>query len=167
MRNLTGLPGFSGRISSYMPRPLDLRRTFPSKPYRDGLVLSSVNVKTLDVRVIFSRSCRQHFRVHGKPLWPARFPVYASPVLFARVHLFELRHRRNTRYGWVAGPYPTGTFTPQDVPDLSRRDNVKISRSVSDRLDCRVGLFFTLPFVPCQGLTPLPHRSLSLLRLTE
>jgi len=28
-------------------------------------------------------------------------------------------------YGWVAGPYPTGTFTPQEAPSLSRRDNDK------------------------------------------
>jgi hypothetical protein len=85
MRNLTGLPGFSKHISSYMPRPLDSDGPFHPSQIADGLVLSSVNVKTLDVRVIFSRSCHQHFRVHGKPLWPARFPVYASPVLFARL----------------------------------------------------------------------------------
>ena len=29
----------------------------------------------------------------------------------------------NTRYGWVANPYPTGTFTPQDTPGLAQRDN--------------------------------------------
>ena len=32
-----------------------------------------------------------------------------------------LRHRRNTRYGWVANPYPTGTFTLQDAPSFAWR----------------------------------------------
>ncbi len=31
-------------------------------------------------------------------------------------HYSLLRHRRNTQYGWVASPYPTGTFTLQDAP---------------------------------------------------
>ena len=30
-----------------------------------------------------------------------------------------LRRRRNTRYGWVVGPYPTGTCTPQDTPSFA------------------------------------------------
>jgi len=29
----------------------------------------------------------------------------------------------NTRYGWVANPYPTGTLTLQDSPGFARRDN--------------------------------------------
>jgi hypothetical protein len=55
------------------------------------------------------------------PLRPAEFSVYASPVLFG--YSFCLRHRRNTRYGWVASPYPTGTRTRQDAPSLSWRYN--------------------------------------------
>jgi hypothetical protein len=38
----------------------------------------------------------------------------------------RLRLRRKTRYGWVASPYPTGTFTPQEAPSLSRRDNATL-----------------------------------------
>ena len=32
----------------------------------------------------------------------------------------------NTRYGWVASPYPTGTCTPQETPSFARRDNVPV-----------------------------------------
>ncbi|MEJ1418891.1 MAG: hypothetical protein RPU91_17755, partial [Candidatus Sedimenticola sp. (ex Thyasira tokunagai)] len=34
-----------------------------------------------------------------------------------------LRHKRNTQYGWVANPYPTGTFTLQDAPSFAWRAN--------------------------------------------
>ena len=39
--------------------------------------------------------------------------------------LTPLRSRTNTRYGRVASPYPTGTFTPQETPSFARRDNVQ------------------------------------------
>src|SRR5438094_583287 len=64
----------------------------------------------------------QHFRVRGHPcglqdalstLRPSCSPG-SSP---------RLRHGRKTRYGWVASPYPTGTFTLQETPSLSWRDN--------------------------------------------
>ena len=31
----------------------------------------------------------------------------------------------NTRYGWAANPYPTGTCTPQETPSFARRDNLQ------------------------------------------
>src|SRR5438876_1697332 len=40
-----------------------------------------------------------------------------------RRYTSRLRHGRKTRYGWVATPYPTGTFTLQETPSLSWRDN--------------------------------------------
>ena len=39
------------------------------------------------------------------------------------VHRYRLRSETKTRYGWVASPYPTGTFTPQDTPGFAQRDN--------------------------------------------
>jgi len=59
------------------------------------------------------------------PLRPAGFFVYASLICCSRVT--SLRNESNTQYGWVASPYPTGTFTPQDTPSfvparLWRRD---------------------------------------------
>jgi len=66
------------------------------------------------------------------PLWPATFSVYASPVLFTapcRLSSAQaLRHRRNTRYGWVANPFPTGTCTLQDAPSFAWRNNGKHHR---------------------------------------
>lgn len=35
------------------------------------------------------------------------------------------RQRRNTRHGWVASPYPTGTFTRQETPSFAWRTNKK------------------------------------------
>jgi hypothetical protein len=49
--------------------------------------------------------------------------VYACPAFCSR--LTPLRNRTNTRYGWVAGPYPTGTRTRQETPSFARRYNVK------------------------------------------
>jgi len=37
------------------------------------------------------------------PLWPIWCSVYTSPSCY--------QFRRNTRYGWLVRPYPTGTFT--------------------------------------------------------
>src|SRR4029434_4022077 len=50
------------------------------------------------------------------PLRPTGFAVYASPILFAVSP--RLRHGRKTRYGWMATPYPTGTFTLPETPSF-------------------------------------------------
>jgi len=39
----------------------------------------------------------------------------------------ELRHRRNTRYGRVANPYPTGIYTLQNAPSFAWRSNILFS----------------------------------------
>jgi len=67
-----------------------------------------------------SRSCTSTSGC-ASPLRPMGFSVYASPVLFAVFR--RLRPGRKTRYGWVASPCPTGTFTLQEMPSLARRDN--------------------------------------------
>jgi len=35
-----------------------------------------------------------------------------------------IRQRRNTRYGWMVSPYPTGTCTRQEAPSFAWRTNV-------------------------------------------
>ncbi len=55
------------------------------------------------------------------PLRPTRFSVYA--YLTFRSWITPLLIEINTRYGWVANPYPTGTSTPKDTPSFPRRDN--------------------------------------------
>jgi len=53
---------------------------------------------------------------------------------FVRSALAELRHRRNTRYGWVANPYPTGTCTLQDAPSFAWRANACGLQAAGERL---------------------------------
>jgi hypothetical protein len=54
--------------------------------------------------------------------------VYASPSYCSQVA--PLRTGRNTRYGWVANPYPTGTLTRQDTPSLLGAITIKIVSGV-------------------------------------
>ena len=92
----------------------------------DGLVLPSVCVKTLGVRN------KRHFEavpaLQGTrlPLRPTGYSVYASPILFTVSP--RLRHGRKTRYGWVAHPYPTGTFTLQETPSFLGAITLGLSR---------------------------------------
>jgi len=64
----------------------------------------------------------QHFRVRGHPCGLQDTLSTLRPSCSPRVQP-RLRHGRKTRYGWVASPYPTGTFTLQETPSFSWRDN--------------------------------------------
>jgi len=91
----------------------------------DGcFVLASGTLKPSPSATNASRSCT-NFQGTRLPLRPTGFSVYASPVLFVSNYSYCLRHRRNTRYGWVASPYPAGTCTQQDTPSLSWRCNAR------------------------------------------
>ena len=73
----------------------------------------------------------QHFRVYGHPcglqLSLCTLHPLCSPP--SQIHSTRaLRHRRNTRYGWVVSPYPTGTLTPQDTPSFAWRNNGQAHR---------------------------------------
>ena len=54
------------------------------------------------------------------------FPFRASKTCIPEP--LHVRPSRNTRYGWVANPFPTGTFTPQDTPSFAWRTNVPDER---------------------------------------
>ena len=69
----------------------------------------------------------QHFRVRGHPYGLQDALSTLRPSCSPQASL-RLRHGRKTRYGWVASPYPTGTFTLQDTPSFSWRDNGKAQR---------------------------------------
>src|SRR5262245_34615210 len=62
----------------------------------------------------------QHFRGRGSP---CGLQDALSTLRPSCSPLSRLRHGRKTRYGWVAHPYPTRTFTLQETPSLSWRDN--------------------------------------------
>src|SRR5215470_7192422 len=64
----------------------------------------------------------QHFRVRGHPCGLQDALSTLRPSCSPRLQP-RLRHGRKTRYGWVASPYPTGTFTLPETPSLSWRDN--------------------------------------------
>src|SRR2546426_2735223 len=66
----------------------------------------------------------QHFRGHGSPYGLQDTLSTLRPCCSLQASL-RLRHGRKTRYGWVASPYPTGTFTLQETPSLSWRDNAR------------------------------------------
>ena len=64
----------------------------------------------------------QHFRVRGHPYGLQDALSTLRPSCSTQASL-RLRHGRKTRYGWVARPYPTGTFTLPETPSFSWRDN--------------------------------------------
>ena len=74
-------------------------------------VLPSVYVKTLGIRNKLISKLYQHFRERDLPYGLqdslSTLRPFCSPCLPA-----VLRHGPKTRYGWVASPCPTGTFTP-------------------------------------------------------
>ena len=114
----TGASGASQvlrRLSSCLPRPEDSGG--PAQPGHIGCAhVAFGSVQTLGVR-----NCH----VEAVPaLQGCAVTPTASRILCLRfAHLVRrytsrLRHGRKTRYGWVARPYPTGTFTLQETPSL-------------------------------------------------
>ena len=75
----------------------------------------------------------QHFRERDFPYGLQDSLCTLAPYCCSRVT--PLRNGTNTRYGRVASPYPTGTYTPQETPSFARRDNVqaKAARATTDR----------------------------------
>ena len=59
------------------------------------------------------------------PLRSMWFPVYASVGSFGFPTLLP---NRNTRYGWLVGPYPAGTLTLQEAPSFAWRTNAGLQQ---------------------------------------
>src|SRR5215472_18449174 len=103
-----------------MPRPEDSGG--PALPRLTGWArVAFGSVQTLGVRKALSK-LYQHFRVRGHPCGLQDTLSTLRPSCSSCVPP-RLRHGRKTRYGWVASPYPTGTFTLPETPSLSWRDN--------------------------------------------
>ena len=127
-RTAAGLPSSRPLLSLHMPRAKDPGAVTGRKPF-------------------FSRPCcwlpcRQpcrpaHDAFNGaEPLQrgasllrPAEFPVYAYTTSFGFPFLF---HSANTRYEWMASPYPAGTCTPQEAPSFAWRTTDKARDKVDD-----------------------------------
>jgi hypothetical protein len=99
----------------------------------DGLVLPSGALKpSASATGAFSKLF-QHFRVRGHPygLQDALSTLRPSCSPWVRP---RLRHGRKTRYGWVARPYPTGTFTLLETPSLLGATTLSLSGGPQERL---------------------------------
>ncbi len=88
----------------------------------DASVLPSESVKTLGVHNNPFRSCTS---TSGYTVTPTAYRILCLRLAhLVRRYNHRLRHRPKTRYGWLAKPCPAETFTLQDTPNLTRRDNV-------------------------------------------
>jgi len=89
---------------------------------------------------------------------------YILAVLFALKQL-RLRRGRNTRYGWVVNPFPTGTFTLQDAPSFAWRSNAVNHRQVKVArfFECKISDVLTCPsaFALLCVLTPQVNNQLN------
>ena len=100
----------------------------------DSSVLASRSL-TLSPSALWSLTRLKSLQGGAPPLWPTRFSVYASPLLFtsATVSLpFATLSARGATLdtgGWLAltrdhpDPSPTGTCTRQEAPNLAWRTN--------------------------------------------
>ena len=109
------------RLSSCMPRPEDSGG--PAPPCHVGWARVAFGcVQTLGVRHKPFRSCTS---TSGDAAPPAAYRMLCRRFVHLVPRSSRLRHGRKTRYGWVATPYPTRTFTLQETPSFSWRDNAR------------------------------------------
>ena len=111
-------------ISLYMPR-LDNSADSPQPchivlRFNGCFAWTSMALQTSSVRLCLSERY-QHFRNTQFPM--AYIILCVRFTYLVRWKKIQLRHRRNTRYGWVANPYPTGTCTLQDASSFAWRTN--------------------------------------------
>src|SRR5438093_11612993 len=98
----------------------------------------------------------QHFRVRGHPYGLQDTLSTLRPSCSSCVQP-RLRHGRKTRYGWVASPSPTGTFTLLETPSLSWRDNAgpQARRTAGARHERTLAAVACTPML---GPVPAPER---------
>lgn len=102
-----------------MPRPED-SGGFPHPRQSGCFLLPSSTLKPSASATCLFRS---RTSTSGSAISPTAYRILCVrlPRLCSRVT--PLRDGINTRYGRVANPYPTGTFTRQETPSFARRDN--------------------------------------------
>jgi hypothetical protein len=105
-----------------------LRRTSTHLPNSACFMLTSRTLTCRHPLTLLSRSCPDpNRRTSGSAISPTAYRILCVrlPCNSLCSRGTKLRSRTNTRYGRVASPYPTGTFTRQEAPSFARRDNVK------------------------------------------
>ena len=83
--------------------------------------------RTLQPSATGTSSFRSDASTSGSAVSPAACMILCVRFVWVVRRYVYPSQSRNTRYGWVANPYPTGTFTLKDTPSLSRRGNVAFS----------------------------------------
>jgi len=102
--------------------PADLRILAPARMLRVGFG----HVKTLAIR---NKRISKLYQLSGHAVAPTAYRILCVRfTCLVRLLSFCLRHRRNTRYGRVANPYPARTCTQQDTPSFAWRDNDRAKR---------------------------------------
>src|SRR5882672_10644668 len=105
-----------------MPRPEDPGRPSSISPKRCCCVGFRC-VKT--VAVCFNALTRL-YQTSGTCAFPCGLHGSLCTLRMLRSVLLHLLHIRNTWYGWVASPYPTGTCTLQEAPSFAWRTNARL-----------------------------------------
>ena len=120
-RHLQGLPR-SRRFSPCLPRPEDPGRPSRILPQRRCCCVGFRCVQT--VAVCFLALTRL-YQTSGTCAFPCGLHGSLCPLRMIRSVLFHLLPTRNTRYGWLARPYPAGTSTLQEAPSFAWRTNAR------------------------------------------
>ena len=129
-RNTLGLPS-SQCTSMHMPR-LDNPADSPHPHHRGCFTWTSSTLQLSPIGTSFIFGAMPALQDHGNPCGLrtslCTLHLFCSLDCLAEPDrkaftILELRHRRNTRYGWVVSPYPTGTFTLQGAPSFAWRTN--------------------------------------------
>ena len=127
----TGLPEFSN-VSLLRCQDLRTPADIGTLAMQRVRHVAFQHVKTVGIRISYFEAAPTGTRsLQGTrfPLRPTRFSSVRLPHTIVRG--LPRAALTNTRYGRVASPYPTGTYTPQETPSLARRDNVRAKRATT------------------------------------
>ena len=130
-RNTLGLPS-SRCTSMHMPR-LENPADSPHPHHCGCFTWASSTLQLSPIGTSFIFGAMPALQDHGNPCGLrtslCTLHLFCSQrgmcCMHWKTHYPLLRHRRNTRYGWVVRPYPTGTFTLQGAPSFAWRTNDK------------------------------------------
>jgi len=113
-------------ICMYMPQPFDSEGPPYPSPLRVFLcwlrwALSPSPTSNFDFEAVCDASSKGLRNPYGLYISLCTLHLYCLGFREKNIYIFFLafRHKRNTRYGWLVRPYPTGTCTLQDASRLN------------------------------------------------
>jgi len=115
------------RISSYMPQFYLTPPALPTLARKKiSRMISCCFRKALKPSATGIIAISKLYQLSGNAIFPTAYMILCVRfICFVRRKFHPLRHRRNTRYGWLARPFPTGTFTLQDAPSFAWHSNAQ------------------------------------------